>query len=108
MRKIHSLFPPSLKLQHNVLHLLSPELQKLYQFLEVDFDPLHLCSNVVPILEELETQEHLSQYVQLIKDITLVRLIKQVRTCLGKGSTPDDRVKGRYASLQYLRQVMLS
>ena len=70
--------PSSLQLHHNVLHLLSPELQQLYQYLEVDFDPLHLCSHVMPILESLEEQENLGQYVPLLKDITLVRLIKQV------------------------------
>ena len=65
-----------------MLQLLSPELQQLYQCLEVDFDPLHLCSHVMPILEGVGQQEHLSQYVPLLKEITLVRLIKQV----GKGS----------------------
>lgn len=61
------------------MQLLAPELQQLYHYLEVDFDPLHLCSNVMPILKELEEQEHLSQYVELLRDVTLVRLIKQVK-----------------------------
>lgn len=78
---LHSnpLFLLSLQLSHEVLPLLGPELQQLYRYLEVDFDPLHLCSKVMPILESLETQEHLKQYVEFIREITLVRLIKQVR-----------------------------
>lgn len=76
---LSSQLPPSLQLSHEVLSLLGPELQQLYQYLEVDFDPLHLCCKVTPILESLETQEHLKQYVEFIREITLVRLIKQVR-----------------------------
>ncbi len=64
-----------------MLQLLSPELQQLYQYLEVDFDPLHLCAHVMPILESVEQQENISQYMPLLKEIMLVRLIKQV----GKG-----------------------
>lgn len=66
------------QLHHDVLQLLSPELQQLYQFLEVDFDPLHLCSKVTPIFESLDSQNTLKQYVEPLKEITLVRLIKQV------------------------------
>jgi len=47
--------------------------------LEVDFDPLHLCSKVLPILEGLESKEVLGQYVEPLKEISLVRLIKQVK-----------------------------
>lgn len=76
---------PLLQLSHDVLQLLSPELQQLYRYLEVDFDPLHLCSKVMPILEGLDSQESLKQYVEPLRDITLVRLIKQVKgglTCM--------------------------
>ena len=67
------------QLHHDVLQLLSPELQQLYRFLEVEFDPLHLCSKVTPILESLDSQDSLRQYVEPLKEITLVRLIKQVK-----------------------------
>lgn len=70
-----------LQLHHNVLRLLSLELQQLYQYLEVDFDPLHLCSKVMPILESLKEQEGLGQYVEPLQGIMLVRLIKQVKGC---------------------------
>jgi hypothetical protein len=69
----------SLQLNHDVLQLVSPELHQLYQCLEVDFDPLSLCSKVMPILEGLESQDALKQYMEPLKDITLVRLIKQVK-----------------------------
>lgn len=67
------------QLNQDVLQLLSPELQQLYEYLEVDFDPLHLCSKVTPILESLDSQESLKQYVEPLREITLVRLIKQVK-----------------------------
>lgn len=73
-----------------MLQLLSPELQQLYQNLEVDFDPLHLCAHVMPILESLEEQENLGQYVPLLKDITLVRLIKQVCVAVGQSGWVKD------------------
>lgn len=67
------------QLKHNVLQLLPAKLQQLYQHLEVEFNPLHLCRNVMPILDTLELQAHCRQYVELLKGVTLVRLIKQVK-----------------------------
>jgi len=51
----------------------------LYNFLEVEFDPLLLSQRVVPLLEGLRANEELGQYVDCLQEITLVRLIKQVR-----------------------------
>ncbi len=67
-----------LQMKLNVLSLLPAELQQLYQYLEVEFNPLHLCRKVMPILESLEQQEHCMQYVDMLKQVLLVRLIKQV------------------------------
>lgn len=67
------------QLYYNVLQLLPLELQQLYQYLEVDFDPLHLCEHVMPILEGLKEQEQCTQYVKPLESIILVRLIKQVK-----------------------------
>ena len=72
--------PPSCQVRYNVLQFLPPELQQLYQYLEEEFNPLLLCQRVMPILEGLGDQEALSQYVEPLKEITLVRLIKQVGT----------------------------
>ncbi len=56
----------------------SPEIRQLYQYLEVEFDPLLLSQRVVPILEGLRENTELGQYVDALQEITLVRLIKQV------------------------------
>lgn len=58
-----------------------PQLQQLYQYLEVEFDPLHLCRKVKTILTfmgEVEETSYLSQYIQALEEITLTRLVKQI------------------------------
>ena len=54
------------------------ELQQLYQLLEQEYDPLSLCSRVTPILTSLEDNESLKQYVDPLKEIMIIRLIKEV------------------------------
>ena len=49
--------------------------------LEEEFDPLNLYKRVLPILEGLQENQLLGQYVDPLKEITLVRLIKQVSGC---------------------------
>ncbi|CAB4055807.1 EIF3A [Lepeophtheirus salmonis] len=58
-----------------------PETQNLYHHLEVDFNPLKLCFRVQSFVEYVEQSEELSfleQYIPPLKDITLVRLLKQI------------------------------
>ena len=72
-----------------------PELKQLYLRLEVEFNPLELCKTVIPILDALpapstatdqEEEEQsdkpysppLGQYVEALKEVLLIRLIKQV------------------------------
>ena len=88
---------PTLVLQNRsgILQYVPPELKQLYLRLEVDFNPLELCKTVIPILDALPappsmtTQEEeeqsdkpynppLGQYVGALKEVLLVRLIKQV------------------------------
>lgn len=88
---------PTLVLQNRsgILQYVPPELKQLYLRLEVDFNPLELCKTVIPILDALPippsmtTQEEeeqsdkpynppLGQYVEALKEVLLVRLIKQV------------------------------
>ena len=45
----------------------------------MEFNPLQLCKKASPILEGLEEDETLRQYVEPAKDVLLVRLIKEVR-----------------------------
>ena len=63
---------------HGIIQCVSPSLQRLYSLLEVDFNPLVLCAQVEPLLEELNANEETQQYVEPLKEVTLVRLIKQV------------------------------
>ncbi len=66
-----------------VLVAAAPQVQDLYQALEVDFHPLRLCRRVergVRFVEESEelSSAQLTQYVPALKEVTLVRLLKQV------------------------------
>lgn len=64
----------------NVVGLAAPQLQDLYSWLEVEFDPLNLCTHVQRVVENLQAEENsqLVQYVPALQDVTLVRLIRQV------------------------------
>ena len=64
--------------RHNIIQHTSPELQQLYSCLEVEFNPLQLCKKVTPILEGLEEDEILKQYIEPAREVLLVRLIKEV------------------------------
>ncbi len=56
-----------------------PELSNLYKWVEVEFHPLKLASRVQGSLEFLATKDELQQYVSALQDITITRLLKQVR-----------------------------
>ena len=59
----------------------SPQLQDLYNWLEVDFHPLHLCNKVDERLKMIETSEEfapIKQYTEPFRDMTLIRLLKQI------------------------------
>lgn len=56
-------------------------LQELYRWLEVDFHPLMLSSRVLQVVDFIEKCEDcpdLKQYVSSIKDVTIMRLLKEV------------------------------
>ena len=61
-----------------MLQCISPELLQLYTCLEVEFNPLKLCARVAPLLEELEKDGGMKDYVESLKEVALVRLVKQV------------------------------
>ena len=75
---------------HGIIQCVSPSLQRLYSLLEVDFNPLVLCAEVEPLLEELNANEETRQYVEPLKEVTLVRLIKQVCVTGSEIHTPGD------------------
>jgi translation initiation factor 3 subunit A len=61
-----------------VLQYVPLELQQLHQYLELEFNPLLLCKRVSPILEGLESDDVLKEYVESLRETTLIRLIKEV------------------------------
>ena len=60
------------------MQCITPELQEIYQLLEVEFIPLQLSSRLKVLLDKLEESKDLKQYVDSLKEVMLVRLIKQV------------------------------
>uniref|UniRef100_A0A2A4K4I4 Eukaryotic translation initiation factor 3 subunit A n=1 Tax=Heliothis virescens TaxID=7102 RepID=A0A2A4K4I4_HELVI len=80
----------------NVVALATPQLQQLYAWLEVEFDPLTLCNNVKSVVKSLEEEPNspLAQYTVALSDVALVRLIRQVGQC--------------YACIQFSRLLELA
>ena len=75
--------------RHDILQYATPELQHLHSCLEVEFKPLTL-SNMCPILEKLEENMAMKQYVKPMKEVVLVRLIKQVREWWMRGRRREE------------------
>ena len=61
-----------------VLSFACPELQQLFSHLEVEFDPLNLCRKVENVVAFMEKSEDLKQYVFSLKEVTVVRLLKEI------------------------------
>uniref|UniRef100_A0A1X7VGV1 Eukaryotic translation initiation factor 3 subunit A n=1 Tax=Amphimedon queenslandica TaxID=400682 RepID=A0A1X7VGV1_AMPQE len=61
-----------------VFQCVSQEINQLYQCLEFDFNPLSLCRKVKPLLESLSANEDTSVYVGSLREVTLVRFVKQI------------------------------
>lgn len=66
----------------NIPQLVSEEFRNLYNWLEVDFSPLNLCKRVQTVIDAIDTipEENnlLSQYTRFLKDVTIMRLIRQI------------------------------
>ncbi|XP_001359597.3 eukaryotic translation initiation factor 3 subunit A [Drosophila pseudoobscura] len=66
----------------NVPQLVSEDFRNLYNWLEVDFNPLNLCKRIQSIVDIIETgpteTNLLSPYIQSLKDVTIMRLIRQI------------------------------
>ena len=65
-------------MKYNIVQNVYPELQNLYHWLEVDFNPLKLATRVQSSLEFISKKEELVQYTAAIQDITTMRIVKQV------------------------------
>ena len=70
-------------MKYNIVQFVYPELQNLYQWLEVEFHPLKLASRVQSSLEFIAKKDDLAPYIPALQDITVMRVIKQVKNCLG-------------------------
>lgn len=63
----------------SVLQFAAPELKALYSALEEDFQPLQLWAKVEPVLKYLGEQAQFKQYVEPLKYVLAMRVLKQVR-----------------------------
>ncbi|XP_074142975.1 eukaryotic translation initiation factor 3 subunit A [Sminthopsis crassicaudata] len=66
----------------NVLQYVVPEVKDLYNWLEVEFNPLKLCDRVTKVLnwvrDQAEKEPELQQYVPQLQNNTILRLLQQV------------------------------
>ncbi|KAH8369193.1 hypothetical protein KR009_003794 [Drosophila setifemur] len=66
----------------NVPQLVSEDFRNLYNWLEVEFNPLNLCNRIQSIIDIIESGPSetnlLSPYIQSLKDVTIMRLIRQI------------------------------
>ncbi|XP_053548646.1 eukaryotic translation initiation factor 3 subunit A [Bombina bombina] len=66
----------------NVLQHVVPEVKELYNWLEVEFHPLKLCTRVTKVLdwvkEQAEKEPDLQQYIHQLQSNTILRLLQQV------------------------------
>lgn len=67
-------------MKFNVVNLSSPQLQELHDLLEIEFQPLTLCSRVDAVIKSLQCEDNsvLEQYIPALQDVTLVRLVRQI------------------------------
>lgn len=60
----------------------SEEYRNLYNWLEIDFNPLNLCKRVQTVVKAIEAipgeNNPLAPYVRPLKDVTIMRLIRQI------------------------------
>lgn len=62
----------------SLFHLVSPQVKKLYELLEVQFHPLSICQKVAPIIKSFSENEQLRRYVKPLHQVILTRLLQQL------------------------------
>ena len=67
-------------IKYNVIKYVYPEVKDLFEWLEVEFHPLKLSTRVNSCLKYLETENDPDcvQYIPAIKDVAVMRLLKQI------------------------------
>ncbi|XP_060068006.1 eukaryotic translation initiation factor 3 subunit A-like isoform X2 [Ylistrum balloti] len=64
--------------KYNIIQYVNPELQNLYNWLEVDFHPLCLYDKVKAPVEFIAGVDDLNQYMNCLENIIITRVLKQV------------------------------
>jgi translation initiation factor 3 subunit A len=67
-------------IKQGVLNFVYPELKNMYEWLEVEFNPLKLSAKMeesIQFVEKLSQPEY-SQYMPALRDVTVVRLLQQI------------------------------
>ena len=62
----------------NIIQYVHPEIQNLYNYLEMEFHPLKLYDSVKSSIEFISNNEELSQYIPALEEIIITRVLKQV------------------------------
>ncbi|XP_035895390.1 eukaryotic translation initiation factor 3 subunit A [Anopheles stephensi] len=93
----------------NVLQLAAPQFRHLYQLLEVEFDPLNLCEQVQKIVDDIEADPNsvYGQYVQALKDVTLVRLVRQISQVYQTIEFPRLLELAKFADYHHLERILV-
>jgi translation initiation factor 3 subunit A len=67
-------------IKQGVLNFVYPELKNMYEWLEVEFNPLQLSKKMEESIEFIEklAQPEYSQYMPALRDVTVVRLLQQI------------------------------
>lgn len=64
--------------KYNVIQYVHPELQNLYQYLEMEFHPLKLHEKVKSSMDFITQNDDLNQYLNSLEEIVITRVLKQV------------------------------
>ena len=55
-----------------------PDIANLYQWLEVDFEPLKLCDKINNMLNAIKDLADYQQYVKPLMEVAATRMLRQV------------------------------
>ncbi|XP_058450092.1 eukaryotic translation initiation factor 3 subunit A [Malaya genurostris] len=96
-------------LRLNVLQLAAPQFQNLHRWLEIEFDPLNLCTHVQGVIEEITADENspYTQYSQALQDVTLVRLVRQVSQVYQSIEFSRFLALAKFANSFYLERILV-
>ena len=85
----------------NVIPNVIPEISSLYQWIEVDFEPLKLCDKVNKVLNAIKDLEEYQQYVRPIMEVAATRMLRQV--CIIIFARLDNELHNPHNALQCKR-----